>query len=126
MAAAKLTTKQAIEQVLTGKQKPMTVAEICEAALPLTNLKGQHPKQTFYSILYGENKKTDGLVVKVGPGGSFKLNPKRKKAQAAKAEGEPTKRTRAPRKTAAAQAPEAPAADPVVAEPVAAEATEEV
>jgi hypothetical protein len=70
----------AIEKVLTDSKKPMTVAEITEAALPLTNLKGATPKQVFYSVLYAENKKTDGLVTKVGPGGTFKLNAKRRKA----------------------------------------------
>jgi hypothetical protein len=81
----KLTTKQAIEKVLTGQRKPMTVAQITEAALPLTSLKGATPKQVFYSVLYGENKKADGLVVKAGTGGQFKLNPKRTKAVAKKA-----------------------------------------
>ena len=41
----KLTTKQEIEKVLTGQRKPMTVAQITEATLPLTNLKGATPKQ---------------------------------------------------------------------------------
>ena len=75
----KLTTKQAIEQVLAGKRKPMTVSEISAAAIPLTNLRGATPQQTIYSILYAENKKPDGLVVKAGKGGNFRLNPKRKK-----------------------------------------------
>ncbi len=73
-AAEKLTTKAAIEQVMSGKRKAMTVAEIAEAAIPLTALKGKTPKQTFYSVLYGEAKKADGLVVKAGDGGVFKLN----------------------------------------------------
>lgn len=34
-----MTTKQAIEQVMTGKRKPMTVAEIAEAAIPLSTLR---------------------------------------------------------------------------------------
>ena len=80
---SKLTTKQAIEHVLTGQRKPMSVAEITQAALPLTSLKGATPKQVFYSALYGENKKADRLVTKVGPKGTFKLNPKRRKAKAA-------------------------------------------
>jgi HB1, ASXL, restriction endonuclease HTH domain len=80
---SKLTTKAAIEKVLTGRRKPMTVAEITEAALPLTGLNGKTPKQTFYSVLYGEAKKADGLVVKAGDGGIFKLNPKRKAAKPA-------------------------------------------
>jgi len=78
-AAEKLTTKAAIEQVMSGKRKAMTVAEIAEAAIPLTALKGKTPKQTFYSVLYGEAKKADGLVVKAGDGGVFKLNAKRRK-----------------------------------------------
>jgi hypothetical protein len=77
-----LTTKQAIEKVLAGRRKPMTVAEITDAALPMTNLRGATPKQTFYSVLYSEAKKADGLVVKAGDGGIFKLNPKRKTAKA--------------------------------------------
>ena len=75
----KLTTKQAIEKVLTGQRKPMTVAQITEATLPLTNLMGATPKQVFYSVLYSENKRPDGLVTKAGKGGQFKLNPKRAK-----------------------------------------------
>lgn len=91
----KLTTRQAIEQVLTGKRGTMTVAEIAEAGIPLTNLAGKTPKQTFYSILYGENKKSNGLVVKVGKGGVFKLNPRRKVVEAkapAKAKAPATKK----------------------------------
>lgn len=78
-----MNTKQAIEQVLTGKRKPMRVPEIIAAGVPLaTNLKGKTPGQTFYSVLYSEAKKTDGLVEQVGKG-TFKLNPKRKRAKAA-------------------------------------------
>ena len=40
MDVPKLSTKQAIEQVLTGKSKPMPIQAIVEAAMPLTNLKG--------------------------------------------------------------------------------------
>ena len=43
----------------------------------------------FYSVLYGENRKPDGLVVKAGKGGQFKLNPKRAKATKA-AQAKPT------------------------------------
>jgi len=78
MATSKLTTMQAIERVLVGKRKGMTVKEITDAALPLTNLRGKTPKQTFYSVLYSENRKADGIVVKAGDGGVFKLNPKRR------------------------------------------------
>jgi hypothetical protein len=95
MTSKKLTTKQAIEQVLTGSKKPMTVGEIAEAALPLTALKGQTPKQVFYSVLYSENKKTDGLVLKAGKGGTFKLNPKRRKADAPKAPNDHSRDRRA-------------------------------
>lgn len=48
-------------KVLTDSGKPMTVAEITEAALPLTGLKGATPKQVFYSVVYGENRKKDGV-----------------------------------------------------------------
>ena len=73
-----MTTKQAIEQVLTGKRKPMRVPAIIEAAVPLSNLAGKTPGQTVYSVLYSEAKKTDGLVVQTGKG-EFRLNPKRKR-----------------------------------------------
>ena len=77
-----MSTKQAIEQVLKGRRRAMRVPEIIAAGVPLaTSLKGQTPGQTFYSVLYSESKKSDGLVVQVGKG-SFKLNPKRKKSAA--------------------------------------------
>lgn len=63
----KLTTKQAIEKVLAGKRKPMNVGAIAEAGIPLTALAGATPKQVFYSVLYSESKKADGLVVQTGP-----------------------------------------------------------
>jgi HB1, ASXL, restriction endonuclease HTH domain len=75
----KVTTKSAIAKVMTGKRKPMTVAEIADAAIPLTDLAGNTPKQTFYSVLYSESKRADGVVVQKGRG-QFALNPKRKKA----------------------------------------------
>jgi HB1, ASXL, restriction endonuclease HTH domain len=74
-----MTTKQAIEQAMRGKRKPMTVAEIAEAAIPLSDLKGATPKQVIYSVPYSENKRPDGLVVRVDAE-TFKLNPKRRKA----------------------------------------------
>jgi HB1, ASXL, restriction endonuclease HTH domain len=74
-----MTTKQAIETAMTGKRKPMTVAEIAEAAIPLSNLKGATPKQVIYSVLYCENKRPDGLVTRTHKG-TFKLNPSRRKA----------------------------------------------
>ena len=74
-----MTTKQAIEQVLAGKRKPMRVPAIIEAAVPLSNLRGKTPGQVIYSVLYTEAKKVDELVVRTGKG-KFKLNPKRRKA----------------------------------------------
>jgi hypothetical protein len=76
-----MTTKQAIEQVLAGKRKPMRVPAIIEAAVPLSNLRGKTPGQVIYSVLYTEAKRADGLVVHTGRG-EFKLNPKRRKAAA--------------------------------------------
>ena len=75
-----MSTKQAIESVLTGKRKPMRVPEIIAAGVPLaTSLKGKTPGQMFYSVIYAEAKKADGLVVQTGKG-EFKLNPNRKAA----------------------------------------------
>ena len=77
-----LTTKQAIEHVLRGRRKPMRVPAIIEAGVPLaTSLKGKTPGQTFYSVIYSESKKADGLVEQTGCG-QFKLNPKRRRAKA--------------------------------------------
>jgi hypothetical protein len=75
----KLTTKQAVEQVLRGRRKPMRVPAIIDAAVPLSNLAGKTPGQTVYSVLYAESKKEDGLVVQTGRG-EFRLNPMRRKA----------------------------------------------
>ncbi len=77
----KLSTRAAIEKVMTGTRKSVTVAAIFEAAFPLTALAGQTPKQTFYGVLYGEAKKADGLVVRVDKG-TFRLNPRRRKVAA--------------------------------------------
>jgi HB1, ASXL, restriction endonuclease HTH domain len=78
-----MTTKEAIESVLKGKRRPLRVPEIIEAGVPLaTTLKGKTPGQTFYSVLYSESKRADGLVVQTGRG-EFKLNPKRRRARAA-------------------------------------------
>jgi HB1, ASXL, restriction endonuclease HTH domain len=75
-----MTTKQAIEHVLAGRRKPMSVPAIIAAGVPLaTTLKGKTPGQVFYSVLYSESKKADGLVVQTGRG-EFRLNPKRRKA----------------------------------------------
>jgi HB1, ASXL, restriction endonuclease HTH domain len=76
-----MTTKQAIEHVLKGKRNGLRVPKIIEAGVPLSSLKGATPGQTFYSVLYAEAKKPDGLVVQTGRG-EFKLNPKRKRAAA--------------------------------------------
>lgn len=47
-----MSTKAAIEKVLTGRRKPMGVPEIIAAVVPLaTSLKGKTPGQTFYSVL---------------------------------------------------------------------------
>jgi hypothetical protein len=76
-----MTTKQIIEQVLTGKRKPMRVPQIVAAGAPLRapELRGKTPGQQFYSVLYSESKKPDGLVIQTGKG-EFRLNPKRRKA----------------------------------------------
>ncbi len=52
-----MTTKAAIAEVLKGKRNGMRVPEIIEAGVPLSNLKGRAPGQTFYSVLYAEAKK---------------------------------------------------------------------
>jgi hypothetical protein len=104
---SKLTTRQAVERVLTGKRTAMSVAAITEAALPLTSIKGATPKQQFYSLLYSEAKKADGLVVKVGPGGTFKLNPKRKAAKPAAGAKASTKRSSAKRASSKSASDEA-------------------
>lgn len=89
-----MNTKQAIEKVLAGKREPMRVPEIIEAGLPLADsLKGKTPGQTFYSVLYAESKKTDGLVIQVGRG-QFKLNPKRKATTATPASASNTSATK--------------------------------
>jgi hypothetical protein len=76
---ATVTTRQAIEAVLTDKRKPMRVPAIIAAGVPLaTGLRGKTPGQVFYSTIYAESKKPDGLVVQTGRG-EFKLNPKRRR-----------------------------------------------
>lgn len=77
-ASGKLTTREAIVKVMTG-QKAMRLNDVFEAAHPLTNLGGATPKQVFYSIMYGEAKRADGLVTKsTSKDGKtvFTLNPK--------------------------------------------------
>jgi hypothetical protein len=80
----KLTLRDAVEKVLTGKRNGLTVAEITDAAVPLSRVAGATPKQQVYSLVYSEARKADGLVVKVrdGKGGPFKLNPKRRRVAA--------------------------------------------
>jgi hypothetical protein len=75
----KLTTRQAVEQVLTGKRKPMRVPAIIEAAVLPSRLAGKTPGQTIYPLLYAESKREDGRVVQTGRG-EFKLNPKLRRA----------------------------------------------
>jgi HB1, ASXL, restriction endonuclease HTH domain len=95
----KVNTKAAIEHVLKGKRKGMRVPEIIAAGVPLaTNLKGRTPRQTFYSVLYSEAKKADGLVIQVDRG-TFRLNPNRKKAAAAPAKAT-SRRTSTGKRTA--------------------------
>jgi hypothetical protein len=74
-----LTTRQSIEHVMKGKRRPMSVGEIFEQAFPLTELRGRHPKQGYYSLLYSEKAKENGLVVQVDRG-TFKLNPQRRRS----------------------------------------------
>lgn len=88
--AKALSTKDAIARVLADNGKPMMVSQIFEAAMPLTNLSGATPKQTFYSILYAENKKPDGLFKRTSKPGTFKLAAKPAKAAAEKVEAEAT------------------------------------
>jgi hypothetical protein len=74
-----MTTKEAIAEVLAGSRKPMRVPAIIAAGVPLaTGLRGKTPGQVFYSTLYSEAKKPQGLVVQVSKG-TFKLNPKRRR-----------------------------------------------
>jgi hypothetical protein len=55
---------------------------IIAAGVPLaTSLKGKTPAQTFYSVLYSESKKADGLVVQTGKG-EFRLKPEARNAKA--------------------------------------------
>ena len=75
----KVSTRQAVEQVLTGRRKPMRVPAIIEAAVPISRPGGKTPGQTIYSLLYAESKRDDGLVVQTGSG-EFKLNPKRRRS----------------------------------------------
>jgi len=80
--AGTLTTKQAIEQVMKGKRRPMKVRQIIDEAVPLSRLNGKTPGQVVWSIVSTEAKRPDGLVTRTGPG-EFKLNPKRRKVAAA-------------------------------------------
>ncbi len=68
----KLTTRQAIVKVMTDNGKAMKAPEIIAAGVKLTALSGKTPGQTFYSILYSEAKKQNGIVKRSGRG-EFKL-----------------------------------------------------
>lgn len=84
-----MTGKEAIEQVLTGKRKPMPAKDITAAAQEIAQLGGKTPEATLAAILYTQAKRDDGLVLKTGRG-EFKLNPKRRKdAPPLEAEPEP-------------------------------------
>jgi HB1, ASXL, restriction endonuclease HTH domain len=98
---SKLSARAAVEAAMKGSRKPMRVPEIIAAAVPLSRLAGRTPGQTIYSVLYSESKKADGLVLQTGRG-EFKLNPKRRKADASK----PSTRRRHARKPVAASVAE--------------------
>jgi hypothetical protein len=74
-----LTTKQAIEQVMKGKRRPMKVREVIDAAVPVSGLARQDPGPGDLQRAHTEAKRPDGLVVQTGRG-EFKLNPMRRKA----------------------------------------------
>lgn len=90
-ARAPLTAKAAIVKVLTDAGKPMGVPEIIKKAVPLTALAGETPGQTIYSVLYQENKKSDGAFMRTNAKGTFKLNPKAKTSTARAASGSKSK-----------------------------------
>lgn len=112
-ASNKPTALEAIVKVMfeNGPTKTMKVPEIIKAAVPLTALKGAHPGQTIYSVIYSNAKKAGALVEQVGKG-EFKLTAAGKKAatgttpaatQEAKSDPKPAStRKRATRKAAAA------------------------
>lgn len=96
----KPSTIEAIVQVMNenGAAKPMKVPAIIAAAVPLTGLKGKHPGQTVYSVIYSNAKKANALVQQVGKG-EFKLTAAGKAAASSA--------TPAPTKAAAKRAPRA-------------------
>jgi hypothetical protein len=53
-------------------------AIIAAGVLLATGLRGKTPGQVFYSTIYAESKKPQGLVIQTGRG-EFKLNPKRRR-----------------------------------------------
>jgi hypothetical protein len=68
---------EAGETAVPRQRSRVRVPAIIAAGVPLaTSLRGKTPSQTFYSVLYSESKKADGLVVQVERG-TFKLNPRR-------------------------------------------------
>jgi hypothetical protein len=76
-----VTTKQAIEQAMSGRRKPMTVAEIAEAAIPLSNLRGRDPEAgRLLRPLLGEQ--AGRRARHPHRQGNVQLNPKRRKSAA--------------------------------------------
>lgn len=75
-----MTALDAILSVLHKRGGKVKVSELFTEALPLaTSLKGKHPKQTMYSVLYAEAKKSPSRVKQTGKG-EFQLSPHGKKA----------------------------------------------
>ena len=79
-----MTTRESIQHVMRKRRRPMTVAEIFEAAYPLTELRAKHPKGVYYSVLYGEARRPDGVVTRTGKG-EFRLNPQRRRSSSGRA-----------------------------------------
>jgi hypothetical protein len=81
-----MTSSEAIVKVLEGKRTPMTALAITEAGFPLTTgLAGKDPRHTFYSNLFKESRRPDGLIVRVKAKDGktlFRLNPKRRALRA--------------------------------------------
>lgn len=80
-ASGKPTALEAIVKVLNdnGPAKHMKMPDIIKAAVPLTGLKGKHPGQTLYSVIYSNAKKPGALVEQVGKG-EFRLTKEGKAA----------------------------------------------
>jgi hypothetical protein len=97
----KLTTREAIVQVLAGG-KAMKVPAIIEQVVPLTALAGKTPGQTVYTTLYTLSKKQDAPFIQTDRG-EFKLAPV-KKVAAVKAAKPAAKATTKPKTTRTANA----------------------